>query len=90
MPQPTLLHVHGFFFGATFLDVTPGLSVLYGLNGAGKTRTLQSIQNFYAGKASDAVALVQLPELDDASWNDTRLSTCGAAIGRHTWEQAAR
>jgi energy-coupling factor transporter ATP-binding protein EcfA2 len=48
--------------GYGFLAVEPRLGVLYGLNGAGKSRTLDDIRNFWLGQRSDAIALVRLPE----------------------------
>ena len=44
------------------LSIQPGLSVLYGLNGAGKSRTLDDIRRFWTGVACDSLALIQLPQ----------------------------
>lgn len=43
------------------LPIDPGLAVLYGLNGAGKSRTLDDMSRWWAGSWNTATALVQLP-----------------------------
>lgn len=60
------------------LEVSPGMSVLYGLNGAGKSRILDDIRRFFRGVSSDAIALIRLSpvhgridwnrELDSGDW----------------------
>lgn len=44
-----------------FIPISPGVTVLYGLNGAGKTRILRDVERFWRGHRSNALALVQLP-----------------------------
>lgn len=47
----------------TLLPVGEGLTVLYGLNGAGKTRTLTAVRNFWAGiRDGNTMALVRLAD----------------------------
>lgn len=66
-PDKQAMRILGFRVGVgdprarQVIPVDPGLTVLYGLNGAGKTRILRSISDFYAGRYNDAIALVQLP-----------------------------
>lgn len=67
-------HVLGFLIegqSGNFLAVEPGISVLYGLNGAGKSRTLADIRSFWAGTRSPVVALVRLPTSSTVNidWN---------------------
>lgn len=49
-------------FEPCYLAFEPGLTVLYGLNGAGKTRTLDAISAIWAGRDSGAQLVVRLPE----------------------------
>lgn len=59
---------------APLLSVEPGMTVLYGLNGAGKTRTLMDIRNFFLGVSSQAKALIRIPsgvDESEISWGDT-------------------
>ena len=52
------------------LPVDPGLAVLYGLNGAGKSRTLQDIRGFWRGTASESFALIRVPEpMGNIDWS---------------------
>lgn len=48
---------------AQLIPVERGLSVLYGLNGAGKTRIIADVERSWRGHQSQAVALVQLPSV---------------------------
>lgn len=48
----------------TYIPLTPGLTVLYGLNGAGKSTVLTAIANFFAGEDGGASALVHVPRSD--------------------------
>ena len=67
--DPTEATLLGFLLGDAvmdghgFLPVEPRLAVLYGLNGAGKSRTLDDIREFWLGHQSDAIALIRLPEV---------------------------
>jgi hypothetical protein len=45
-----------------YLAFEPGLTVMYGLNGAGKTRALDAIGGIWAGRESGAQLVVRLPE----------------------------
>lgn len=52
------------------LEVSPGMSVLYGLNGAGKSRILDDVRSFFHGVTSDVVALIRLSSATSAiDWN---------------------
>lgn len=53
----------------TYIPATPGLTVLYGLNGAGKSRILNAISSIWTGEKSGAAALVQLPPARKADYS---------------------
>lgn len=66
-PHPEQARLLGFVIqdipgkAGPLLPVAPGVTVLYGLNGAGKTRIIRDIEKFWVGHRSNAVAVVQLP-----------------------------
>src|SRR4051812_12333409 len=39
--------------GPTYLELTPGLTVLYGLNGAGKTQVLRLVEDAFGGRITN-------------------------------------
>lgn len=51
-----------------FLSFAPGLTVLYGLNGAGKSRVLRSIRDTLSGRESGTRLLVRVPPLAEDDW----------------------
>ena len=64
-PPPAEIHrLVGFLVGGpegmSLLELDAGLVLLYGLNGAGKSRALDAVGRWFAGEPSDALALVQL------------------------------
>lgn len=67
---PTLPNVVGFVvdipgLSMSFLPLKPGLTVLYGKNGAGKTRILEGIDSVWAGEATGVSMLVRLQRGQD-------------------------
>ena len=66
-------------YGSVFISIGTGLTVFYGVNGAGKTRALKAIRNLWVGSRSrtfgipDAHALIELPKIrarDLSSYRD--------------------
>ncbi len=82
--------------GNELLTFDPGVSVLYGLNGAGKSRILSDIQFFSAGVAGvpvnedrDLLALIRLPQPETTTrtyWGQHR----GNADWYEDWARMAR
>ncbi|RYP88660.1 hypothetical protein EKO23_01860 [Nocardioides guangzhouensis] len=67
------------------ISVCDGLSVLYGLNGAGKSRTIAEIQRFWKGQQSPLEALIQLPADTNGS---SRMPVEGLDDWDEDWERA--
>jgi hypothetical protein len=68
VPTPTVLGAvfRGFPpFADFYLALDPGLIVLYGLNGVGKTRILKALGDTRAGVDSPASLLVEVPPVND-------------------------
>ncbi len=69
-PTPVL---HGFLLDKVagikpvYIPLRNGLTVLYGLNGAGKTRILSAIQGFWEGRRTGISAVVHIPLPQEAS-----------------------
>jgi len=54
-----------------YIPAIPGLTVLYGLNGAGKSRILEAVRSVWTGQSSGVTALVRVPHIGDPElWSD--------------------
>lgn len=57
----------------SYIPALNGLTVLYGLNGVGKSRILRAIESVWTGEASGASALVRVPAGNTTSLDDDPL-----------------